>query len=65
MAGGVPRGKCRPYQGVSGLHGVQAAQLQQHEEQEEHPGSHRAEEVLPLLQEAYGSSRDEVSAPTT
>jgi len=39
---------------------VQAAQLQHHEEQEEQPRSSRDEEVLPLLQEAHRSSRNQV-----
>jgi len=39
---------------------VQAAQLQHHEEQEEQPRSSRDEEVLPFLQEAHRSSRNQV-----
>ena len=42
------------------LHGVQTAQLQHQEELEEQPGPDRDEEVLPLLQKAYGPPRDEV-----
>ena len=45
---------------TAGLHRVQAAQLQHHEEQEEQPRSSRDEEVLPLLQEAHRSSRNQV-----
>jgi preprotein translocase subunit SecE len=47
-------------QNHSGLHRVQAAQLQYHQEQEELPGSSGNEEVLPFLQEAYAASRNEV-----
>jgi len=42
------------------LHGVQTAQLQHQEEQEEQSRQARDEEVLPLLQKAYRSPRDEV-----
>jgi len=38
-----------------GLHGMQAAQLQHNEKQEERSGQTGNEQVLPLLQKAYRS----------
>lgn len=43
-----------------GLHRVQAAQLQHQEEQEKQPRPARNEKVLPVLQKAHASSRNEV-----
>ncbi len=53
----VPKNESENY---TGLHRVQTAQLQHHEEQEEQPRPAGDEEVLPFLQKAYYSSRDKV-----
>ena len=46
----------------AGVSGVQAAQLFDDEEQAEDDGAPRAQEVLPLLQEAHAAPRDEIRA---
>ena len=53
----VPKHESEDY---TGLHGVQTAQLQHDEKQEEQSRQARDEEVLPLLQKAYPSPRDQV-----
>ena len=44
---------------------VQAEKLQYDEEQEEYPGQARAQQVLPVLQEAHAPQRDQVKADHT
>ena len=43
------------------LHGVQTAQLQHHEEQEEHTRQTRNEQILQILQKTHSAQRDEVT----
>ena len=49
-----------PSEGHAGLYRVQAEELRYQEEQEEHSGASGAEQVLPLLQKAHLTQRDQV-----
>ena len=53
-------GKNRAYKNYTGVHRVQAEKLQHEEGQEGASGAPRDEEILQILQEAYGPQRDEI-----
>ena len=54
-------GSCA-HENYTGMHGVQAAQLQHDEGQEDASGQNGDEEVLQILPDAHAAQRDEVRA---
>ena len=54
--------RCRyESQNHPGLHGMQAAQLQHHEEQEERPGQTGNEQILPVLPQAHSAQGNQIT----